>query len=121
MVEGDKWELTIPSELAYGERGSPPKIPGDSTLIFQIEMLEIKGDKVEAMKCNPETGEDCNEKEQGYVTKMKKKTTQEVKKELDRLTELSNTKMKPELIEWIKRRVHILKQMVEQPKKEEEL
>jgi hypothetical protein len=73
------------------------------------------------MKCNPETGEDCNEKEQGYVTKMKKKTTQEVKRELDRLTELLNTKMKPELIEWIKRRVHILKQMVEQPKKEEEL
>merc|ERR1719210_2864611 len=34
MVEGDKWELYIPSELAYGERGSPPKIPGGSVLIF---------------------------------------------------------------------------------------
>lgn len=29
MVEGDKWEMYIPSELAYGSRGSPPKIGGD--------------------------------------------------------------------------------------------
>lgn len=26
MVEGDKWEMYIPSDLAYGARGSPPKI-----------------------------------------------------------------------------------------------
>ena len=36
MVEGDKWEMYIPSELAYGDRGSPPKIPGGSVLIFQM-------------------------------------------------------------------------------------
>jgi FKBP-type peptidyl-prolyl cis-trans isomerase FklB len=41
MVEGDKWELYIPSELAYGDRGSPPKIPGDSMLIFQMEILKV--------------------------------------------------------------------------------
>lgn len=28
MVEGDKWEMYIPSDLAYGDRGSPPKIGG---------------------------------------------------------------------------------------------
>ena len=27
MCEGDKWELFIPYDMAYGERGSPPKIP----------------------------------------------------------------------------------------------
>jgi len=42
MKEGDKWELTIPSELAYGDRGSPPKIPGGSALIFELELLEVK-------------------------------------------------------------------------------
>ena len=42
MVEGDKWELYIPSELAYGERGHPPKIPGGSALIFRLEMIYIK-------------------------------------------------------------------------------
>lgn len=35
MVEGDKWELYIPSELGYGEVGSPPKIKGDYALVLQ--------------------------------------------------------------------------------------
>jgi len=46
MVEGEKWELYIPSDLAYGDRGSPPKIPGDSAMVFTIEMIEIQGEKV---------------------------------------------------------------------------
>ena len=46
MKEGDKWEVYIPSDLAYGERGSPPKIEPNSTLIFEIELVEIvKRDK----------------------------------------------------------------------------
>mmetsp|Transcript_28355 Transcript_28355/g.81442 ORF Transcript_28355/g.81442 Transcript_28355/m.81442 type:complete len:158 (+) Transcript_28355:89-562(+) len=46
MVEGDKWEMYIPSELAYGDRGSGGKIPGGSALVFQMELIKIKGDKV---------------------------------------------------------------------------
>ena len=37
MGEGDKWRLFIPYDLAYGERGSPPKIPPFSPLVFEIE------------------------------------------------------------------------------------
>ncbi len=39
MVEGDKWEMYIPSDLGYGDRGSPPKIGGGDTLIFQVRAL----------------------------------------------------------------------------------
>ena len=41
MPQGSKWEVVIPSELAYGEGGQGP-IPASSTLIFEIELLEIK-------------------------------------------------------------------------------
>lgn len=40
MKEGAKWELYVPAELAYGERGRPG-IPPNSVLIFEIELLEI--------------------------------------------------------------------------------
>lgn len=45
MGEGDKWRLYIPYDLAYGERGSPPKIPPYSPLVFEIEIHEVKNGK----------------------------------------------------------------------------
>ena len=45
MVEGDKWELYIPSDKAYGDGGRPPKIGGGDCLVFTIEILKIKGNK----------------------------------------------------------------------------
>ena len=41
MKVGGKATLVCPSDLAYGDRGSPPVIPGGATLIFDIELLEI--------------------------------------------------------------------------------
>jgi FKBP-type peptidyl-prolyl cis-trans isomerase FklB len=42
MNVGDKFELTIPSDLAYGPRGSGATIGPDSTLLFDVELIEIK-------------------------------------------------------------------------------
>ena len=42
MKVGGKWQLFIPAELAYGERGAGQTIAPNSTLIFDIELLEIK-------------------------------------------------------------------------------
>ncbi len=41
MHKGDKWQLFIPSELAYGNRAVGDKIKPGSTLIFEIELLDI--------------------------------------------------------------------------------
>jgi FKBP-type peptidyl-prolyl cis-trans isomerase FklB len=42
MKVGEKWQLVIPSELAYGERGSPPVIGPHAVLVFDIELLGIE-------------------------------------------------------------------------------
>merc|ERR1719412_907961 len=57
MVEGDKWEMYIPSELGYGDSGSPPK---------------IKGGKKPASRCDVKTLEKCTDKERAYIEKQSK-------------------------------------------------
>jgi FKBP-type peptidyl-prolyl cis-trans isomerase FklB len=42
MPTGSKWQVYIPSELAYGSRGAGAKIGPNATLIFDIELLAIK-------------------------------------------------------------------------------
>jgi FKBP-type peptidyl-prolyl cis-trans isomerase len=42
MNVGDKFELAIPSDLAYGPKGSGQTIGPDSTLLFDVELIEIK-------------------------------------------------------------------------------
>jgi FKBP-type peptidyl-prolyl cis-trans isomerase FkpA len=41
MKVGEKARLVCPSDIAYGDRGRPPKIPPGATLVFEVELLEI--------------------------------------------------------------------------------
>lgn len=42
MKEGAKWQIVIPSELAYGERGAGPVIGPNSTLVFEVELIKVQ-------------------------------------------------------------------------------
>jgi FKBP-type peptidyl-prolyl cis-trans isomerase FkpA len=42
MKVGGKAKLVCPSSIAYGDEGRPPTIPGGATLVFEVELLDIK-------------------------------------------------------------------------------
>ena len=42
MKVGDKWQLFVPPDLGYAERGAPPVIGPNATLVFEVELLAIK-------------------------------------------------------------------------------
>lgn len=41
MESGAKWRLVIPSDLAYGDAGAPPSIPGGAVLVFEVHLIDI--------------------------------------------------------------------------------
>merc|ERR1719181_1507012 len=111
MVEGDKWEMYIPSEPGYGDSGSPPKIGGGDVLVFVMEIITINGDKVPAMRCDAANGEGCDEKETKFIAKLAEKfegAKDKLAAELTRLKGMASKPMKPSLQTWMAKRVNIL-------------
>ena len=47
----------MPSNLGYGDRGSPPKIPGKATLVFDVELLNIYGGELGGSPAQPVLGQ----------------------------------------------------------------
>merc|ERR1719487_2324605 len=111
MVEGDKREMYIPSELGYGDSGSPPKIGGGDVLVFTMEIIKIKGDKKPASKCDVKTLDGCKDKEKDYVEKIKGKGKEKIETELKRLAGMRGDAMKPDKLQWLEARVKLLEKL----------
>ena len=110
MVEGDKFEVYIPSELGYGESGSPPKIKRGDALIFIMEMIEIKGEKVKALRCDVVSFDGCDDREKEYVKKARDKylTDEDVLKEVGRIKKISSGHLSASAKDWAAARLNIL-------------
>mmetsp|Transcript_33926 Transcript_33926/g.48183 ORF Transcript_33926/g.48183 Transcript_33926/m.48183 type:complete len:143 (+) Transcript_33926:162-590(+) len=73
----------------------------DSLKKFTEENLEIM--------CDIKSGDECTDKEKGYIDKMKAKSADEIKAQLDRLNKMKGSSMKAELKKWLGQRLRILK------------
>jgi len=62
-----------------------------------------------ASKCDVNESSECTEKEKAYIEKMKGKTSEARKAQLDRLTNMQGSSMKSELKQWLNQRLNILK------------
>jgi len=111
MVVGDKWELYIPSDMAYGDIGRKmPVVGGGETVIFVMELTHILGPTTPASKCDVITLADCDDKEKGYIEKVKGKFTNAelMWGELTRLQKVSAGTMTDKSRLWSARRSRIL-------------
>ena len=61
MREGDRWQLFLPSELAYGERGAGGKIKPGAALIFDLELIEVRrcASRTRPSRCRQVTQTPC--------------------------------------------------------------
>eukprot|EP00941_MAST-03F_sp_MAST-3F-sp1_P004189 g4189.t1 len=78
MSRGDKWELYIPSELAYGDRQQGELIMPGSTLIFTLEILQVGDGPTDNVDSKTDSSDSKSEKEE---------VEKEVKKSVVHLTE----------------------------------
>jgi len=108
MVEGDKWEMYIPSELGYGDSGSPPKIGGGDVLVFTMEIIKIKGEKVPASKCDVKSLDGCTEQEAKYASSKKSLDGDGIAAEMKRLQGIAGQKMGPKQASWLAKRLSLL-------------
>ena len=92
-------------------------------MVFTLELLKIKGDKVPKLTCDALTSDGCNDKEKEYIKKATKKfdDADALDEEINRINKTVMTVKSDALLEWAKRRLHILKNLLKAASDKEEL
>mmetsp|Transcript_74109 Transcript_74109/g.117873 ORF Transcript_74109/g.117873 Transcript_74109/m.117873 type:complete len:243 (-) Transcript_74109:70-798(-) len=122
MVEGDKWEMYIPSKLGYGDGGSGEKIKGGEMLIFRMEMMKIVGSgKVRATKCDLKSRDNCEPEEVVLLEKWAKSPVADLEAQVAKLTKETEGTLKAGVREKVASELKMLKQILKARKKGEEL
>lgn len=75
-------------------------------------MIEYVEEYSKTYTCSVLTNRGCNEKEIGYIDKMKSKSNDELTSQFDRLISMEGSSMTPDLYIWLKKRKKILKQLL---------
>jgi len=119
MVEGDKWEMYIPSELGYGESGSGAKIKGGDMLIFRMEILEILGGKKRKYKCDVKTKENCEDGEVKVIAEWGPKDVAAIEAEVKRVDALLGGTLKKGEREKLVEPQAMLKKVLKAKKRQE--
>jgi len=129
MVEGDMWELYVPSELGYGDEGKHggfglPAVKGGEVLIIRTEMIRIDGDifkKNIATDCDFKNAENCDKAELALLEKWGKKSVKELKAQIKTIKKKLDDALTPKVREEVLREVHALKAMKKMQSGKEEL
>jgi len=118
MVEGDVWELYIPSELATGDKEFSPGIKEGNAAIFTLELTNILGSRVPKIDCNVMTLENCDKREKEYIETLREKCGDDVdalEAELEEIQVETDTPKahSPYHFDWLRRRVNVLTNLID--------
>ena len=124
MVEGDRFLVTVPAEMAYTDVDHP-KMVGDEVIIFDMKLVFIKGNKIPVVLCDIETLNECNDKQKDYLNVIKndsvKWTVAKLEKEYKRLEFNTNKgKMAEDLLRWSQTRMILIRRVLNLKKKDPE-
>lgn len=99
-----------------GYEGAPYDKKTDKAMCDELGDQEMMDSYImeagQTSKCSVETGVGCSAKELKYIETWKEKSSDEVSKQLTRLTGMSDAKLKPDARKWISQRIAALKQLV---------
>jgi hypothetical protein len=93
--------------IKYWKDGESKDYSGGRSL---DDLTKFVKDNLEAV-CDVKEPKDCDEKENKYIAKIKAKSADDIKKQLDRLNGMKGDSMKAELKQWLHKRINILKQL----------